>query len=132
MWKQLFRSAWKDFAARFQHILDDLCRHKALIETQASPTQIQETQTERAYLQNQFNMTEDNRRMRTQLDVINWISAVDSILDQEAAMAIRQDHPTSGQWLLDDKKMRAWMDPSSSLIQFLWMNGIPGAGSCTP
>ncbi|KAH8594339.1 hypothetical protein B0O99DRAFT_574078 [Bisporella sp. PMI_857] len=128
MWKQLFRSAWNDFRTRFQHILDDLCRHKALIETQANLARIQESRNERAHVRNQFDMIEDDRRRRRHLDVINWLSAVDPRLDQEAARAIWQEYPASGQWLLVNEKMKAWMDSNSSLIPMLWMNGIPGAG----
>jgi hypothetical protein len=128
VWKQLFRSVWKDFKTRFQHILDDLCRHKALIETQANLVQIQESRAERAHFRNQFKMIEDDRRKKRHLDVVNWLSATNSILDQEAAVAIRQEYPASGQWLLEDRKIKAWMDPNNSLVPILWMKGIPGAG----
>lgn len=127
-WKHLFKSAWKDFKTSFQHILDDLSRHKLLVESQANLIQIQEAQADRAFIRNQFNMAEDANRQKRYLDVMNWLSAADSVIDQEAAARVRSEVPSTGQWILQDAKVKAWVDPNSSLIPILWMNGIPGAG----
>lgn len=127
-WKQLFRSAWKDFKTRFQHILDDLANHQALIERQASIIQIEEARTERAHVRNQFMIIEENAQKKRRLDVINWLSAVDSILDQEDSATVRHEYPSTGKWILHNVKIKSWMDPKNSMIPIMWINGIPGAG----
>ncbi len=128
-WKQMFRAAWKDFESKFQHLVDDLRIHKDLIESHASILQIQETQVERAHMRRQFAMIEQSQRQKKHLDVVTWLSAVNPILDHEAAISVRQSHPSSGRWLLQDSKMKAWLDHSRSSVPLLWMNGIPGAGT---
>lgn len=127
-WKQLFRSAWKDFNSSFQHILDDLARHKLLVESRANIAEIQEAQAWRAASRNSFATLEDGQRKTRHLEVIGWLSAPNEVLDQEAALKVRSDSPASGQWLLQDSKLKAWMDTKNSLVPSLWMNGKPGAG----
>jgi hypothetical protein len=73
-------------------------------------------------------MIEDAHREKRYLDVMNWLSAVDSVIDQEAAARVQNEYPTTGWWILQDKKIKAWTDSKLSLIPMLWMNGIPGAG----
>lgn len=127
-WKQLFRSAWKDFNSNFQHILDDLARHKILVESRANIAQIQEAQASRAAARNSFATLEEGQRKTRHLEVIGWLSAPNEVLDQEAAVKVRSDNPSSGKWLLQDSKMKAWMDTNNSIVPSLWMNGKPGAG----
>jgi hypothetical protein len=80
-------------------------------------------------VRNQFTIIEVNAQKKRRLDVVNWLAAVDSVLDQEAAAAIRDEYPTTGKWILQDIKIRNWMDPSNSMVPIMWMNGIPGAGN---
>jgi hypothetical protein len=84
--------------------LDDLSRHKALVESQANLIQIQDTQAERAVVRNNFAMIEEQQHKNNYLAVINWLSAVDSILDQETSSKVRQDYPSTGKWVLQDAK----------------------------
>lgn len=127
-WRQLFRSAWKDFKTRFQHILDDLYRHKLLVERQASLIEYQVSQAERANVRNSLTVLEEAERKNRHLAVVNWLSATDAILDQEASTAMRSEDPTAGRWVFEEPKMKAWVDPAKSAVPLLWMNGIPGAG----
>jgi hypothetical protein len=124
----LFRSAWKDFNTRFQHILDDLSRHKQLVERQASLIEYQEAQAERANVRNSFAILEEAERKNRYLAVVNWLSATDAILDQEASKAMRSEDPSAGRWVFEESRMKAWMDPANSVVPLLWMNGKPGAG----
>ncbi|KAK0115665.1 hypothetical protein ONS96_014111 [Cadophora gregata f. sp. sojae] len=127
-WRQLFRSAWKDFESRFQRLVDDLQNHKILIQNHASVIHIQEMQRERAFVRNEFRLAEEARSQRKRLDVVTWLSAFDPILDHEAAMTARIMYPSSGRWLLQESKMKAWLDHNIGSSPLLWMNGIPGAG----
>jgi hypothetical protein len=81
-------------------------------------------------VRNQFTIIEENAQKKRRLDVVNWLAAVDSVLDQEASAAVRNEYPSSGKWILRDIKIRNWMDPNNAMVQIMWMNGIPGAGEC--
>jgi hypothetical protein len=127
-WRQLFRATWKDFKSRFQRILDDLHRHKALIECQANILQIQEARTERANVRASFTAIEEAEKKNKRLVVLNWLSAAKTILDQEVSAEIRRDYPSTGRWVLENPTLKSWLDPSNALLPMVWMNGIPGAG----
>jgi len=62
------------------------------------------------------------------LEVINWLSAPDASLDQEACVSKREDIPETGQWILENPKVKDWLDPANSSVPVFWVNGIPGAG----
>ena len=72
---------------------------------------------------------EEAERDKRMLSVINWLSPADVDHDQEALVAVRQEHPGSGLWLFANDQVKTWIDPDSSLVPCLWLNGIPGAGS---
>lgn len=59
---------------------------------------------------------------------MNWLASADVALDQEAAMATRCEHPKSGLWIFENETIKAWIDPNSPLIPYVWLLGIPGAG----
>jgi hypothetical protein len=105
-----------------------LAHHKALVESRANIIQIQEAQASRAAAQNNFSVLKESQRKTHHFEVISWLSAPVAALDQEAAAIVRSECPTSGQWLLQDNNMKAWMDLNNSLVPMLWINGIPGAG----
>jgi len=99
-----------------------------LIENQATLLEIQAAQEFRVTVRNQFKVSEDDERKKRRLDVINWLAAVDSILDQEASSDIRREYPKTGKWILQETRIKAWLDPRNSVVRTMWINGIPGAG----
>jgi hypothetical protein len=108
--------------------LNDLSRHKALIERQASTVHIQEARTERENVRASFAVIEEVEKKNKLLVVLNWLSSADMILDQEAYLAIRQEYPTTGRWVLENPTIKSWSDPAKDLTPLVWINGIPGAG----
>ena len=129
VWRQIFRSTWNDFNTRFQHIIESLRRHGSLVESQANILQIQNYQAESARLQAALTKLEDTDHKEKALSVLNWLSSTDVNLDQEIYMAVRDEDPDSGLWILHNEKLRTWANPDSALIPCLWLNGIPGAGA---
>lgn len=129
VWRQIFRSAWNDFNTRFQHIIDSLRRHGSLVESQANIIQIQNCQTESARLSAALTKLEDTDHKEKRLSTLNWLSSTDANLDQESYIAVRDEDPDSGLWILHNEKIRIWANPDSALIPCLWVNGIPGAGA---
>lgn len=51
-----------------------------------------------------------------------WLSAADPSTNYYGAL--KQRHPSTGQWLLEDPRYTRWTKPPS----FLWLHGIPGCG----
>jgi hypothetical protein len=125
----MFRATWKDFKSRFQHILDNLRRHKELVESQANLLQIQESRALRVQFQDLFATTQRTERENQRLAVMNWLSSADAYLDQEGAAMARHDYPGTCRWIIEKPELKAWYDPEDSLVRLIWLNGIPGAGN---
>jgi hypothetical protein len=129
--EQVFRAAWKTFKSRFQHILQDLQRHKLLIESQANALEIQAAQAARSSADEAFKQIFLARQNTQYSAAQDWLSAVNMRVDYEGYSAIRQDYPSTGKWLLTNDKIKTWLDPDNSTVSKIWLNGIPGAGKNT-
>lgn len=124
----MFKAAWKQFNTQFQHLLDDLKRHKALLINQASLSQIEQSQVEQAHTRLQFSMIKKTVSEQRYLSVIAWLSGINPTIDHEAALAARIGYPSTGRWLLQERQLLTWLNPNNSLVPIIWMNGIPGVG----
>jgi len=108
--------------------LNDLLRHRELIESTANLEQIQESRDARLKLQASFSALEREQGRVQTLAVVNWLSAAESSLDQETFAETRLLIPTTGRWILEEEKIKAWLDPKDSSVPVFWLSGIPGAG----
>ena len=128
-WRQLFRATWKDFDTHFLHILKDLARHKALIESQATLIHFQEAQLDRVRGNKLLEKVETEAKHDHHIAVLDWLSPTDASLDQTAASDIRRPIPETGLWILDEGKVKVWCQTDVPKWPTLWMYGIPGAGT---
>ena len=144
MWRQVFRSMWKNFETRFRNILDSLNRHRQLIANQAAAIHYQQYQVDnqavlghiQQYEQDRKRNIEDRERQeesemhKKYLEVLQWFSAVDTTKsDQEVFTRTRQEYPGSGDWILKNEKIRNWLEDDTPTSSILWLNGKPGAGN---
>jgi hypothetical protein len=127
-WRQLFTATWKDFQESFKPILNDLIRHRELIESTASLEQIQESRDARLQSQASFAALEQEQIHTKTLAVVNWLSAADSDADQATFSTARHDIPNTGRWILDVPSVQVWLDASKTSAPVVWLNGKPGAG----
>jgi hypothetical protein len=108
--------------------LSNILRYRELIEHQASVVQIQDALDTRLRSQASFAILEQNQNHTKKLAVLNWLSATDASLDQEAFSMTRQEVPNSSSWILQEPAIQSWLDPDDSIVPVFWLNGIPGAG----
>ena len=127
-WKQLFRSSWKTFKTNFQCILSNLSRHKTLIESQASLAEYEQAKLARLAAQNSFEQIAKGEKSRRLTAVIEKVHPPNCLNDHEQAVEVRQEYPETGKWILRSDQLKQWMDPLSTDVPVLWVNGIPGAG----
>jgi len=127
-WRQAFRSIWKDFNSRFEHILRDLRRHKELIESQATALHFQQYQADRQIIFEKFELLEIAETKRKYSAVLQWFAGADSLLDHEDTCKVRHEFPTTGHWILKHSKYSTWRMDDVPRTSTVWLNGIPGAG----
>jgi hypothetical protein len=131
VWRQVFRSMWKDFKTRFQHILDDLRRHRELIESQANLLHIQQYQRDRVKTLDQLDRLEETEGQKRYVAVMEWVLGGQTKLDHDSACDARSEYPGSGRWLLKNPELENWKEADTPVSSILWLNGIPGAGTLT-
>ncbi|KAH7381988.1 hypothetical protein BKA64DRAFT_584001 [Cadophora sp. MPI-SDFR-AT-0126] len=134
VWRQLFRSMWKNFESTFKQILDNLKRHRDLIKEQATVISFQRQEL---FIEQYKRDVEDASRSlekkqeeeqwKKYLDVREWFSASNSTeADHESCQKAKS--PGTGVWILKNEKVRNWLQPDVPESSLLWVNGIPGAG----
>ncbi|KAF2441418.1 hypothetical protein P171DRAFT_434119 [Karstenula rhodostoma CBS 690.94] len=135
-WKILFITSWGRFERRFNHILDDLDRHGALIDKQANALNIVESRQMRATIQqwkekSMTSMEADEKYQQTKdfeavlawlkVDGSEQITLLDSVSVDKAA------YPGTCDWLLQHGTIKAWLRQTPE-TPLLWLYGNPGTG----
>ncbi|KAG4441876.1 hypothetical protein IFR05_002617 [Cadophora sp. M221] len=134
IWKQLFRSMWKNFATTFKQILDNLNRHRHLITEQATLINFQRQDhffqqykrdgEERARSHQERKHADERSKY---LQVLEWFSAARSTQEDHNEFRGARSYGT-GDWILKEEKVQNWLEVDVPEFSILWINGIPGAG----
>ena len=139
-WKTVFDSLWKTFDPRFQGILENLRKHRDLVDQEANALNIVEGKAWRTQQLEQMRQSRveraeeiervENQRIRSQTrEAVAWFGAAedqeDLLLKLSRACDGDDDH-----WVLKEPTIMRWLEPAESHA-FVWLNGKPGAGeSC--
>lgn len=132
-----FRSLWRDFRSRFQHILDDLAQHKILVESHANHIHIRDYAADRARIFQEFERISTQTANQKYEYVLRWINAPTAVEVHEDLVTMRNDFfkatsVQTGQWIIHDEKVKGWLDLDVPKTSTLWVHGIPGAGKRCP
>ncbi|RYP30902.1 hypothetical protein DL767_006034 [Monosporascus sp. MG133] len=129
MWKQLFHATWDTYKSRFGPLIDNIRGHGALIQTQATLSQIEAFQRDAELRDAKLRSISEMQESQRLSDLKTWLHATSCANEQKRYSDIQRDFPGTGRWLLDNQSIKEWMDPIYPTIPpLLWLNGIPGAG----
>ncbi|KAI1113983.1 putative zinc finger protein [Nemania sp. NC0429] len=128
-WQHVFSESWNTCMSRFSSVILNIARHRSLLESQATPSRIEEVQEEIRQSQQIEAGQLDERDLQRIRQVHNWLRATDVEVDQHDHAKARSEYPGTGRWLLDTTAFKEWFNPQYPTIPpLLWLNGIPGAG----
>jgi hypothetical protein len=134
---------WKTFESRFRSILEALSRHRQLIAQQAALLHYQQYQLDRQamlshirqYQQDREKASADDQKReedearRKHREVLQWLSAAETTeSDQQRYRETRRQYSGTGDWILENEKVKNWREEDTPISSILWMNGKPGAG----
>ncbi|KAK8851009.1 zinc finger protein [Apiospora arundinis] len=129
LWKTVFIESWKTCKSRFPGIFRNIAKRRSLIESQASPSQIEEARKDIQRSRRIEELEFDEQTLRRIRDVLNWLRPTNVDVDQADLVETRAGYPRTGHWLLENKLFKEWFDPRFPTIPpLLWLTGIPGAG----
>lgn len=126
----MFQATWKTFRSRFGPLIANLRRHKHLVESQASLAQFEEIQKLRLQAESEFRSIREAEDRRRRSEVLEWLSPANVEEDQERRSLPRGRYPNVCSWILKEKSVHTWINPSKNHGKpLLWINGIPGSGT---
>ena len=137
-WKIVFDSLWKTFNLRFQGILDNLRKHRDLIDAEANAINIAEAKalrstqldhlrrwrTDRAY---EIEKVERERLALQTREAVAWLGANEGQEDIFAKYSKACDASES-HWFLNESIILSWLGQGGRDDPAVWLNGKPGAG----
>ncbi|CAI7613090.1 unnamed protein product [Penicillium pancosmium] len=127
MWQRVFQATWATYKTRFQPIVDNLYRHKDLLEGRVTFTQLETVILNGEKTLQELQKQQRDEAMSNYRDVQGWLGNVNVETDHESIARVRCDNPEAGSWLLRHPLFQPWQDATSDTL-LLWLNGIPGAG----
>ncbi|UKZ62120.1 uncharacterized protein TrAtP1_003380 [Trichoderma atroviride] len=135
-WQRLFATSWGRFQRRFDNIFADLKAHEDLIDKTANAANILEAKSMREKLEVwrqqeavKFKREEEEQTSVEFQAILNFLRIDEThqikIFDNLAAEA--DQNPGSGHWILQQPKIRSWLEGSSD-TQFVVLHGSVGSG----
>jgi len=132
VWRTVFDIARPKFSAMLADIRTNLLRHKDLVEKEASLLHFDLFRRQYEEGELRFKQQEKKEIQRQRMEVLEWLeitpTATTPATDQEYYANKRRDYPASGQWLSSCCEYQEWLDPQTTHISCIWLNGKPGAG----
>ena len=134
----MFDSLWKTFNLRFQGILENLRKHRDLIDAEANAINIAEAKALRSTQLDQFRRWRMDRayeiekvereRLASQIrEVVAWLGANEGQEDTFAKFSKACDASDS-HWFLKESFILSWLGQGGRDDSVIWLNGKPGAG----
>lgn len=79
-----------------------------------------------------FEAQETSRKDESRVTIKRWLSdSIDESIDHNRFRKIRDEFPDAGSWILQDPKIKDWMNNETPKSSLLWINGKLGAGMCS-
>lgn len=143
VWRQTFRSAWKDFSIKFDGILSKLEQHKMFLQDLAAAVTFENYQQDRVEIFQHLHQYEKDRQIRIfeikrkdqeerdkrTAAVKEWLAAAPSNEEDHQMFCNRwKTSKARGSWILRHEKVVNWREAETPRSSLLWLNGIPGAG----
>ncbi|RSL89343.1 hypothetical protein CEP51_001245 [Fusarium floridanum] len=133
-WEKLFKTTWDTCKSLLRGIISDIARRRSSIENQADRLHLEEPQESPPTVdavstaETRLDAETEERQLHRRLAVYSWLRATNPDNDQDRFSKIREDHPGTGRWLLNNQFFKEWFDPRYPTIPpLLWLKGLPGA-----
>ncbi|KAL8722712.1 MAG: hypothetical protein Q9181_007432, partial [Wetmoreana brouardii] len=135
-WTILFESIWKNFNFRFHGILENLRKHRDLIDQEAATIDITESKAWRDRHLEQIRQwrlerahgleVKEKERLASQIrETVGWLGASEEQEDIHAKL-LRAYESKEAHWLLSESVLLSWIEDGRD-CPVVWLNGKPGA-----
>ncbi|KAK4205422.1 hypothetical protein QBC40DRAFT_260708 [Triangularia verruculosa] len=130
-WRTFFDVTWNNFQTRFSEPINNLKRHRHLLESHANLTVLEEVLAARDMQAETLKLQREEAKHQQRSRVCTWLAHEDMMADQEHYVDLRKEYPGTGTWILNRHPVKAWLDIGTGTDPMVWLTGIPGAGKST-
>lgn len=127
-WGLIFESMWTKQREKINLVRAQIQRHTLLLRREVGLEHIQEAHDAQLQALEHYEKTEKSFRRQEYQSVKTNISPR-TYEDKLDSFHARVCHGT-GRWLLRDATFAKWLDKADASMKILWLQGIPGAGTC--
>jgi hypothetical protein len=131
VWKQVFHATWGSVRTEFGRIRNNLVRHKDVLERRAGIIEFEEIRAIRAKVDAEFAQLRKTDQLKQLRIVRDWLNGARVEEHYEKKSDAHNPYPGVCHWILKQRKFELWKDFNSMASSFLWITGIPGAGTPT-
>lgn len=126
-WERFLSAIWSRHEAIFGTIIENISRHKDLLDRQLTITVVKNLESFRTQntkiqlvLQRELNRQRVNR----------YLEPFDYNIQYRRISETLGLYPGTNQWILKNRMFQDWLEPGSAELKhrLLWLVGIPGAG----
>ena len=127
-WGLIFESMWTKQREKINLVRAQIQRHTLLLRREVGLEHIQEAHDAQLQALEHYEKTEKSFRRQEYQSVKTNISprTYEDKLDSFHARVCQG----TGRWLLRDTTFAKWLDKADASMKILWLQGIPGAGTC--
>ncbi|KAG8832783.1 hypothetical protein FRC20_007808, partial [Serendipita sp. 405] len=104
-------------------LLQTLEKHKTSFILALAGDQAKLTCNIEKTVNNVSDQLEDIKLLEYRKEILKWLKGSDPTTNHNTAR--KKHEPGTGEWLLDSKEFKSWMEEDGKIV---WLNGIPGAG----
>ncbi|KAG8849703.1 hypothetical protein FRB91_009667 [Serendipita sp. 411] len=108
---------------KLNELLHTLEKHKTSFILAIAGDNVKATSNVEKKVDNVSNRLEDMKALEYRKEVLQWLKGADPTTNHNTAR--KKHEPGTGEWLLDSKEFKSWMEEDGKIM---WLNGIPGAG----
>lgn len=130
-WIRIFGAVWKSVQGRLLHLKQDILNLKDLGSCETE-LQISEFVQERSRAWRLLENIEKDELAPKYQDVSRWLQGANTREDQhsylESYLQVRRDASSGGNWLLNDDRVKPWIQDDVPKEPIFWLEGVPGAG----
>jgi hypothetical protein len=106
----IFRGMWKNYDTEFQGILQNLRRHKDLVEHRASVTQYRRYQGDMMELKAKLDRQVEEEKLKKLVIIREWLAVGQQPSDDHAIyQEIRKSYATTAKWILERDAVKEWI-----------------------
>jgi hypothetical protein len=127
-WELFFEAMWPKCGNKITIIMNNIERHAGLISSEVTLANILDSQEARAEAMAKYKRDEEFQQRQDLATVRQLLSP--KLYDEELERFQKLRSPNSGKWIESDDTFNSWFSSGNTSERVLWVEGIPGAGSC--